>query len=64
MRTKLENDDTLSDRTQLDTDDILRLLQFVLSYSFFVYNDITYTNKFMDVQWLLVPLSQTYVWSN
>ena len=31
IRTKLENDDTLSDRTQLDTDDILRLLQFVLS---------------------------------
>ena len=42
IRTKLENDDTLSDRTQLDTDDILRLLQFVLSDSFFVYNDITY----------------------
>ena len=42
IRTKLENDDTLSDRTQLDIDDILRLLQFVLSNSFFVYNDITY----------------------
>ena len=42
IRTKLENDDTLSDRTQLDIHDILRLLQFVLSNSFFVYNDITY----------------------
>ena len=41
IRTKLENDDTLSDRTQLDIDDILRLLQFVLSNSFFVYNDIS-----------------------
>ena len=42
IRTKLENDDTLSDRTQLDINDILRLLQFVLSNSFFVYNDKTY----------------------
>ena len=35
IRTKLENGNTLSDRTQLDIDDILRLLQFVLSNSFF-----------------------------
>ena len=42
IRTKLAKDDILSDRTQLDTDDILRLLQFVLSNSFFVYNNITY----------------------
>ena len=42
IRTKVENDDTLSDRTQLDTDDILRLLQFVLFNSFFVHNNITY----------------------
>ena len=42
IRNKLENDDTLSDRTQLDIDDILRLLEFVLSNSFFVYNDKTY----------------------
>ena len=42
IRTKLGNDNTLSDRTQLDIDDILRLLQFVLSNSLFVYNDTTY----------------------
>ena len=36
IRTKLENDDTLADRTQLDLDDTLRLLQFVLSNSFFL----------------------------
>ena len=42
IRNKLENDDTLSDRTQLDIDDILRLSKFVLSNSFFIYNGITY----------------------
>ena len=43
IRNKLiENDSTLSDRTKLDIDDILRLLKSVLSNSFFVYNDITY----------------------
>ena len=42
IRTKLINDNTLSDRTQLDIDDILRLLEFVLSNSYFIYNDVTY----------------------
>ncbi len=42
IRTKLINDNTLSDRTQLDIDDILRLLEFVLSNSYFIYNDIIY----------------------
>jgi hypothetical protein len=42
IRTKLENDPTLPDRTQLDIDDIIRLLYFVLSNSFFVYNTTTY----------------------
>jgi hypothetical protein len=42
IRTKLENDPTLPDRTQLDIDDIIRLLYFVLSNSFFVYNNTTY----------------------
>ena len=40
VRTKLENDPTLPDTTQLD--DIIRLLSFVLSNSFFVYNNTTY----------------------
>ncbi|CAB4013412.1 Hypothetical predicted protein, partial [Paramuricea clavata] len=31
-----------SQRTQLDIDDILRLLEFVLSNSYFIYNDVIY----------------------
>ena len=42
IRTKLEHDTSLADRTQLDVDDIIRLLTFVLSNSFFVYNNTTY----------------------
>ncbi len=42
IRTKIENDSTLPDTTQLDIDDIIRLLSFVLSNSFFVYNNTTY----------------------
>ena len=40
IRTKLINDNTLLDRTLQDIDDILRL--FVLSNSYFIYNDVTY----------------------
>ena len=42
IKTKLINDNSLPDRTQLDIDDILRLLKFVLSNSYFIYNDVTY----------------------
>ena len=42
IRTKLEHDTSLANRTQLDIDDIIRLLTFVLSNSFFVYNITTY----------------------
>ena len=42
IRTKLEHDTSLANRTQLDIDDIIRLLTFVLSNSFFVYNNTTY----------------------
>ena len=42
IKTKLINGNTLPDRTQLDIDDILRLLKFVLSNSYFIYNDVTY----------------------
>ena len=42
IRTKLEHDTSLIERTQLDVDDIIRLLTFVLSNSFFVYNNTTY----------------------
>ena len=47
IRTKLENDDTLSERTQLDIDDILRLLQFVLSNSFSLQRHNIQTNSWM-----------------
>ena len=42
IRTKLEHDISLFERTQLDIDDIIRLLSFALSNSFFVYNNTTY----------------------
>ena len=42
IRTKLAHDTSLIERTQLDVDDIIRLLTFVLSNSFFVYNNTTY----------------------
>ena len=42
IRTKLEHDTSLTERTQLDIDDIIRLLTFVLSNNFFVHNNTTY----------------------
>ena len=42
IKTKLVNDHTLTRRTKLDINDIIRLLGFVLSNSFFIYNDTTY----------------------
>ena len=42
IRTKLESDDTLHLRTKLTVDDILSLLHFTLSNSYFTYNDTTY----------------------
>ncbi len=42
IKTKLQHDGTLMDRTQLDIDDIIRLLKFILSNSFFIYNNTTY----------------------
>ena len=42
IKTKLEQDATLSSRTNLDIDDIIALLQFTLSNNYFVLNDIIY----------------------
>ncbi len=42
IKTKLQHDGTLLDRTQLDIDDIIRLLKFILSNSFFIHNNTTY----------------------
>ena len=41
IKTKLKHDTSLANRTQLDIDDIIRLLTFVLSNTFFVYNNTT-----------------------
>ena len=42
IRKKLENDLSLHSRTRLDIDDIVSLLNFVLSNSYFVYKDKIY----------------------
>ncbi len=65
IRNKLENDDTLSDRTQLDVDDILRLLEFVYltAFSFTTTEQIIQTDSWMcHGQSLSVLLLQTFAW--
>ena len=42
IRDKLNNDTTLTSRTNLTTDDIISLLEFVPSNNYFVYNDCIY----------------------
>ena len=42
IRTKLEAEYTLHQRTKLTVDDIISLLQFTLSNSYFTYNNIIY----------------------
>ena len=42
IRKKLENDPSLHSRTNLDVDDIVSLLNFVLSNNYFVYKDKIY----------------------
>ena len=42
IRKKLENDSSLHSRTKLDIEDIISLLNFVLSNNYFVYNDTIY----------------------
>ena len=42
IRKKLEDDLSLHSRTNLDIEDIISLLNFVLSNNFFVYNDTIY----------------------
>ena len=42
IRDKLNNDTSLASRTNLTTDDVISLLEFVLSNNYFVYNDCTY----------------------
>ena len=64
IRTKLEHDTSLAERTQLDIGDIIRLLSFVLSNSFlFITTQVT--SKYMVVPWvaLLVQLLQIYAWT-
>ena len=42
IRKKLEGDSSLHSRTKLDIEDIISLLNFVLSNNYFVYNDTMY----------------------
>ena len=42
IRKKLEQDATLPSRTNLDIDDITKLLQFTLSNNYFMFNDRIY----------------------
>ena len=42
IKTKIEQDATLSSRTNLDIDDVIKLLQFTLSNNYFVFNDKIY----------------------
>ena len=42
IRTKLEQDDTLTSHTNLTIDDIISLLDFTLSNNYFIHNDVTY----------------------
>ena len=42
IRDKLSEDITLHSRTNLTTDDIISVLEFVLSNNYFVYNDCIY----------------------
>ena len=42
IRKKLEDDSSLHSRNNLDIEDIISLLNFVLSNNFFVYNDTIY----------------------
>ena len=60
IRNKLTKDKTLQDRNKLSIDDIIKLLRFTLSNSYFIYNKGT--NKFTVVLWvvLLAPLWQTF----
>ena len=55
IRTKLEHDTSLGERTQLNVDDIIRLLTFVLSNSLFIHKNTTY--KQIHALWL-APLAQ------
>ena len=42
IRRKLERDDILQSRTNFDIDDIISLLDFVLSNNYFIYDGVTY----------------------
>ncbi len=55
IRNKLVKDTTLQHRTELTVDDIIDLLRFTLSNTFFNYNNNqTYINKFMVVLWAVL----------
>ena len=63
IRNELSKDDTLGQRSNLSIDDIIKLLRFTLSNSYFNYNNETY-KQIHVVLWavLLALLWQTSVW--
>ncbi len=46
IRQRLENDTTLKDRTKLEVDDIINLLKFVLTTTYFTFDGVIYRQKF------------------
>ena len=46
IKTKLEKDNTLKNRTKLNTEDIMELLRFVLTTTYFTFRGVIYKQKF------------------
>ena len=46
IRNQLENDKGLKDRTNLDIDDIMELLEFVVTTTYFTFRGVTYQQRF------------------
>jgi hypothetical protein len=46
IKTRLQKDKTLKNRTKLNTDDIMELLQFVLTTTYFIFREDIYKQKF------------------
>ena len=46
IRNQLENDKKLKDRTNLETDDIMELLEFVVTTTYFTFRGVTYQQRF------------------
>ena len=64
IRERLENDNTLKQRTKLDVDDIMELLEFVLTTTYFSFRGEICKQKFGAAMGSpLALLSPTSLWS-